>query len=122
MRSEHQPLGWRIKIFTIGTTVDAEKFEVVKEELGKHFAAQPWSDEADAVMAFESLTEPSYNEPEEPDFPQKMMDGVGDKKVEDPEYEVKLIWYRIPTTKYARCDNEYAKLVKNWKNNRSSSS
>ena len=25
--------------------------------------------------------------------------------------------YRIHTTKYARCDDEYAKLVKNWKNN-----
>ena len=42
-------------------------------------------------MAFETLTEPSYDEPEEPDFPLKMMDGVGDTKTEDPEYEIKLI-------------------------------
>ena len=101
----------------IGTTADAAKFEVVKEELGKHFPTQPWSDGADAAMTFESLTEPSYDEPEEPDFPLKMMDGIGDKKVEDPEYEVKLIRYRIRAQKYARCDDEYSKLVKNWKNN-----
>ena len=68
------------KIFTIGTTADTAKFEVVKEELGKHFATQSWSDGADAAMAFESLTEPSYDEPEEPDIPLKMMDGVGDQK------------------------------------------
>eukprot|EP00957_Ditylum_brightwellii_P066492 5047928-Ditylum_brightwellii.AAC.1 len=30
------------KIFTVGTTADATKFEIVKEELGKHFATQPW--------------------------------------------------------------------------------
>ena len=48
-----------------------------------------------------------------------MMDGVGDQKVEDPEYEVKLIQYRIRAQKYARCDDEYSKLVKSWKNNRS---
>ena len=93
-------------IFTIGTTADAAKFEVVKEELGKHFVTQSWSDGVDAVMAFDTLTEPSYDEPEEPEFPQMMMDGVGEKKVVDPEYEAKLIRYRIHATKYARCDNE----------------
>ena len=68
-------------------------------------------------MAFDTLTEPSYHKTEEPEFPLKMMDGVGDQKVEDSEYEVKLIWYRINAQKYARCDDEYSKLVKNWKNN-----
>ena len=68
------------KIFTIGTTADAAKFEVVKEELGKHFATQSWSDGVDAAMSFDTLTEPSYHEPEEPEFPLKMMDGVGDQK------------------------------------------
>ena len=97
-------VGLEDKIFTIGTTADATKFEVVKKELGKHFATQPWSDGANAVMAFESLTEPSYDELEEPDFPLKMMDGTGDKKIEDPEYEVKLIRYRIHAQKYAHCD------------------
>ena len=77
-------VGLEDKIFTIGTTADAAKFEVVKEELGKHFDTQPWSDGADAVMAFDTLIEPSYDEPEEPEFPRKMMD-VGDKKVEDPK-------------------------------------
>ena len=31
-------VGLEDKIFTIGTTADAAKFGVVKEELGKHFA------------------------------------------------------------------------------------
>ena len=84
-------VGLEDKIFTIGTTVDTAKFEVVKEELGKHFATQPWSDGANAVIAIDTLTEPSYHEPKEPEFPLKMMDGVGDQKLEDPEYEVKLI-------------------------------
>ena len=72
-------VGLEDKIFTISTTADAAKFEVVKEELGKHFATQSWSDGVDAVMVFDTLTEPSYHEPEEPEFPQKMMDGVGDQ-------------------------------------------
>ena len=112
-------IGLEDKIFTIGTTTDAAKFEVVKEELGKHFATQAWSDEANTAIAFDTLTEPSYHEPEEPEFPLKMMDGDGDQKVEDPEYEAKLIRYRVLCSKYARCDDEYAKLVKSWKNNRS---
>ena len=56
-------VGLEDRIFTIGTTADAAKFEVVKEELGKHFATQSWSDGVDAVMAFDTLTEPSYHEP-----------------------------------------------------------
>ena len=111
--------GLEDKIFTIGTTADAAKFEVVKEELGKHFATQAWSDGANTAISFETLTELSYHELEEPEFPLQMMDGIGDQKVEDPEYEVKLIQYRIRAQKYARCDDEYSKLVKNWKNNRS---
>ena len=102
-------VGLEDKIFTIGTTADAAKFEVVKEELGKHFATQPWSDGANAAMVFESLREPSYDEPEEPDFPLNMMDGVSDQKVEDPENEVKSIRYRMHATKYARLP-EYRRL------------
>ena len=45
--------GLEDKVFTIGSTLDAAKFETVKEELGKHFATQSWSDGANAVMAFE---------------------------------------------------------------------
>ena len=112
-------VGLEDRIFTIGTTADTEKFEVVKEELGKHFATQSWSDGVDAAIAFDTLTEPSYHEPDEPEFPLKMMDGVDGKKVEDPEYEAKLIRYRMHAQKYARCDDEYSKLVKSWKNNRS---
>ena len=58
--------GLEDKVFTIGSTLDAAKFETVKEELGKHFATQSWSDGADAAMAFETLVEPEYDEPIEP--------------------------------------------------------
>ena len=34
-------VGLEDKIITMSTTVDAAKFEVVKEELGKYFATQP---------------------------------------------------------------------------------
>ena len=80
-------VGLEDKIFTIGTTADAAKFEVVKEELGKHFATQSWNDGVDAAVAFDTLIEPSYDEPDEPEFPLKMMVGVDGKKVEDPVYE-----------------------------------
>eukprot|EP00957_Ditylum_brightwellii_P084550 6429404-Ditylum_brightwellii.AAC.1 len=56
-------VGLEEKIFTVGTTADAAKFKIVKEELGKHFATQPWSDQADAAMVFKTLTEPTYLEP-----------------------------------------------------------
>ena len=113
-------VGLEDRIFTIGTTADAAKFEVVKEELGKHFATQSWSDGVDAAMVFDTLTELSYHEPEEPEFPLKMMDGVDGKKVEDPEYEAKLMRYRMHAQKYTHCDDEYSKLVKSWKNDCSS--
>ena len=83
-------IGLKDKIFTISTTADDGKFEVVKEELGKHFATQPWSDGADTTIAFETLTEPSYDEPREPEFPLKMVGG-GDNKTKDPEYKAKLM-------------------------------
>ena len=53
-------VGLEDKIFTIGTTADAAKFEIVKEELGKHFATQSWNDGVDAAQAFDKLIEPSY--------------------------------------------------------------
>ena len=46
-------IGLEDKIFMIGTTADGERFEVVKEELGKYFATQAWSDGANAATAFE---------------------------------------------------------------------
>ena len=62
-------VGLEDKVFTIGSTLDATKFETVKEELGKHFATQSWSDGADAATAFEMLVEPQYNEPVQPEPP-----------------------------------------------------
>ena len=64
-------VGLEDQFFTIGSTSDAAKFESVKEELGKHFATQSWSDGADAEMAFENLTEPMYDEPVEPVVPER---------------------------------------------------
>ena len=92
-------VGLEDKIFTIGTSTDAAKFEVVKEELGKHFATQSWNDGVDAAVAFDTLIEPSYNEPEEPDFPLKMMVDDDGKSKEDPEYEAKLMRYRMRVIK-----------------------
>ena len=98
----------------IGTTA---KLEMVKEELGKYFAAQPWSEGADTMMAFESLAEPSYLEPWEPDILVKFVIGADDKSKEDPEYEVKLLRYKMQISKYGRDLDEWSKNVKNWKNN-----
>ena len=56
-------------VFTIGKTKDAARFEVVKEELGKHFATQSWSDAVDAAWAFEILEEPIYNKKTKPKLP-----------------------------------------------------
>eukprot|EP00957_Ditylum_brightwellii_P107845 8226877-Ditylum_brightwellii.AAC.1 len=75
------------KIFTVGTTADAAKFEIVKEELGKHFATQLWSDGADAMVAFETLTKPTYLEPQEPDIPVKFIADADDVSTQDPEYK-----------------------------------
>eukprot|EP00957_Ditylum_brightwellii_P132008 10065447-Ditylum_brightwellii.AAC.1 len=80
-------VGLEDKVFTVGTTADAAKFEVVKDELGKHFVPQPWSDGANAVMAFETLTEPTYLEPQEPDIPVKFIVNTDGASTQDPEYK-----------------------------------
>ena len=46
------------QVFTICIMKDAAKFELVKEELCKHFATQSWSNGADTAVAFNILTEP----------------------------------------------------------------
>ena len=69
-------------------------------------------------MAFETLTEPSYDEPEELDIPVKVI--IVDKvKTEDPEYEVKLLRSKMKISKYGCNHDEWSKRVKNWKNNHS---
>ena len=92
---------------------------MVKEELGKHFATHSWSDGADAATAFETLTQPVYDEPAEPDIPERYIAVDGGKSEEEPAYEVKLMRYKIQISKYARNRDEWTKSVKNWKNNRS---
>ena len=80
------------QVFTIGSTKDAAKFELVKEELGKHFATQSLSDGADASMAFETLTEPMYYELAEPVIPERFYSYIY-KSVEDPDYKIKSLRY-----------------------------
>ena len=87
-------VGLEDQVFTIVSTEDAAKFELLKEELGKHFTTQSWSDGADAEMAFENLTEPMYDEPAEPVIPERFYN-YKDKSVEDPEYESKSLGYRM---------------------------
>ena len=64
-------VGLEDQVFTIGSTKYASKFELLKEGLGKHFATQSWIDGTDAAMAFETLTEPIYNELAEPVIPEQ---------------------------------------------------
>ena len=101
------------QVFTIGSTKDAAKFELVKEELGKHFATQSWSDGADAAMAFETLTEPHYDEPVQPKPPLRV---AGEDAV---DFEVKIITYKMAARSYEKANDEWSKCLKNWKNNRS---
>ena len=62
-------VGLKDQVFTIGKTKYASKFEILKEELGKHFAAQSWSDAADAARAFEIMKEPKYDDPNDSELP-----------------------------------------------------
>ena len=43
-------VGLEDQVFTIDSTKDAAKFELLKKELGNHFATQSWSDGSDAAM------------------------------------------------------------------------
>ena len=116
-------------VFTIGKIKDAARFEVVKEELGNHFATQFWSDAADVVRAFEILGEPVYKEPEEPDLPKCLLKGekVTNNKGEesilpgevDPEYESKAQRYRMLINRYSHDHDEWKSRVKHWKDNKS---
>ena len=51
-------VGLEEQVFTIGSTQDAANFELVKDELGKHFSTQSCSDGAESTITFETLTEP----------------------------------------------------------------
>ena len=94
-------IGLEDKVFTIGSALDAAKFETVKEELGKHFATQYWSDGANATAASKTLTQPVYDELAEPDIPERYIAADGGKFEEDPAYEVKLMRYKMQISKYA---------------------
>ena len=57
------------QVSTFGKAKDASMFEIVKEELGKHFSTQTWNNGADATQAFETLKEPVYIDPTESALP-----------------------------------------------------
>ena len=70
------------------------------------------------MMAFETLTEPMYDEPAEPVIPERFY-SYKDKCVEDPEYKSKSLRYRMQLRMHTRNQDKWYKNVKNWKNNRS---
>ena len=109
-------VGLEDQVFTIVSTKDAAKFELVKKELGKHFDNQYWSDGANSAMEFETLTEPMYDEPAEPVIPERFYN-YKDKSVEEPEYESKYLRYRMQISMYTSNHNEWSKNVKNCKKN-----
>ena len=48
-------VGLEDMVFTIDKTKDESRFKVMKEELGKHFVTQSWSDAADAARPWRFL-------------------------------------------------------------------
>ena len=50
-------------------------------------------------MAFETLTEPTYDEPAEPVIPERFYN-YKDKSAEDPEYKSKSLCYRMLLSMY----------------------
>eukprot|EP00957_Ditylum_brightwellii_P207759 15354420-Ditylum_brightwellii.AAC.1 len=109
----HAPIvGLEDKIFTVGTTAHAAKFEIVKEDLGKHFDTQTWSDGADATMAFETLTELTYLEPWEPDIPVKFIVDVDGVSTQDPECKLKLMLYKMQISKYGHELDRLSKMLR----------
>eukprot|EP00957_Ditylum_brightwellii_P091062 6932813-Ditylum_brightwellii.AAC.1 len=68
-------------------------------------------------MAFETFTEPTYPEPQEPDIPAKFIVDTDDVSTQDPKYEVKLMCYKMRISKYGHEIDEWSKNEKNWKNN-----
>eukprot|EP00957_Ditylum_brightwellii_P018412 1385608-Ditylum_brightwellii.AAC.1 len=68
-------------------------------------------------MAFKTLTEPTYPEPQEPDIPAKFIINADNVSTQDPEYKVRLMRYKMQISKYGSEINEWSKNVKNWKNN-----
>ena len=69
-------------------------------------------------MAFETLTEPMYDEPAEPVIPE-LFYSYKDKSVEDPEYKSKSLCYRMQLSMYTRSHDEWSKNVKNQNKNSS---
>eukprot|EP00957_Ditylum_brightwellii_P177278 13504853-Ditylum_brightwellii.AAC.1 len=68
-------------------------------------------------MVFETLTEPNYLEPQEPDIHAKFIVDADDVSRQDPKYKVKLMCYKMQISKYGRELDKWSKNVKNWKNN-----
>ena len=63
-------------------------------------------------MAFETLTEPIYDELAEPVIPEQFY-SYKDKSVEEPDYESKSLRYRMQLRIYTSNHDEWSKNVKN---------
>ena len=111
------------QVFNFGKAKDAAKFEVVKEELGKHFVTQIWNNRADAARAFETLKEPVFIEPNDPPLPNRLIHNTNAdgniKTKEDPEYKSKSQQYKMLTTTFATYHREWKDNAKHWKANKS---
>eukprot|EP00957_Ditylum_brightwellii_P048986 3716854-Ditylum_brightwellii.AAC.1 len=68
-------------------------------------------------MAFETLTEPTYLEPQEPDILAKFIINADDLSTQDPKCKVKFMRYKMQIFKYGPELDKWSKNVKNWKNN-----
>ena len=120
-------------VFTIGKTKDFARFEVIKEELGKYFATQSWSDAADAARTFEVLVEPVYTEPTELDLSKRILtavkvtntsaDGVVTKTIApgevDTEYDSKAHRYCMPISRYSCEHDKWKSSVRHLEENKS---
>eukprot|EP00957_Ditylum_brightwellii_P116651 8898442-Ditylum_brightwellii.AAC.1 len=60
-------------------------------------------------MAFVTLIEPTYPEPQEPDIPAKFIADTDNVSTQDPKYEVKLMCYKMQISKYGREIDEWSK-------------
>ena len=85
-------VGLEDQVFTFAKVKDATKFEVVKEELVKHFGTQTCNNGDDAARAFETSNDLVCIDPTEPPLPPQFVKNANTygtiKYEEDPEYEI----------------------------------
>ena len=86
-------VGLEDQVLTFGKVKYAAKFEVVKEEFGKHFSTQTCNNRSYAAQAFETSKDPIYIEPAESPLPTQFVKNTNTdgtiKSKEDSEYKSK---------------------------------